>query len=223
LKYQLFLFDFDYTLVDASGCLFAAIRAGLESIGIASVDDSKLKPLIGIPLQEQFRILTGTANQSLFETYYKAYVSKRRIKETSGTVLIPGVDTALAVLKRARFGLGVVSTGSSRRITRTFARLGLAQIFNESAIFGDYQEKSIGIQKARSEFGVSGNRTAYLGDRPGDGDAARDAGVGFIAVTTGAFAKRQFSPEVAVLDSVAQLPSYLDIIESSSSHFEPRC
>lgn len=211
MKYQLILFDFDYTLVDASGCLFAAIRAGLTSIGMPSVDDSKLKRLIGMPLQEQFRILAGTADRNLFETYHNAYASERKIKETSGTVLITGVDTALAALKRAGLKLGVVSTGASSRIKRAFARFGLIQIFGDNGIFGDCQQKSDGIQRAASLFHVLGTQIAYVGDRPDDGDAARSASVDFIAVASGAFDKTHFSSDVIVLESVAQLSTYLGV------------
>jgi len=55
LNVCLILLDFDYTLVDASECLFPAMRAGLNAIGSPTPpEDAELRRLIGITLDEQF-------------------------------------------------------------------------------------------------------------------------------------------------------------------------
>jgi phosphoglycolate phosphatase-like HAD superfamily hydrolase len=45
---NLILFDFDFTLVDASGCLFAALRAGLREVGSDQPSDEQMRSLVGV-------------------------------------------------------------------------------------------------------------------------------------------------------------------------------
>src|SRR5438045_2191976 len=59
VKYHLILFDFDFTLIDASECLFGALREALNSIGAPNPSDEQIKRLIGIPLARQYMILAG--------------------------------------------------------------------------------------------------------------------------------------------------------------------
>ena len=202
---RLLLFDYDYTLVDASNCLFAALRAGLQVIGLASPDDQALKRLIGLSLEEQFRTLAPQRDEA-FEEFRRAYIRERDATEQDGTVLIDGVYEALHKLREAGICNGVVSTAATRRILRALTRYGILEEFDE--VVGGALSKPDAITEAINRLGAASNVTVYVGDRPDDALAAQRAGVGFIGVCTGAFTPSEFGEELEVLPSVADLPEY---------------
>ncbi len=209
MKYRLILFDFDYTLIDASECLFAAIRKGLGSVGSANVPDTTLRLLIGIPLHQQFRILVQSNDDEVFGKFKMAYLAERSARETEGTQILPGVVTCLQQLKQEGYFLGIVSTGASARISRTLGHFNAATYFGSNGIIGGAQDKSSGIIDGVRRFHEDKNATVYVGDRPDDLDAAKRAGVSFIAVTTGAFDKKAFPRDCVVLSAVAEIPGFL--------------
>ena len=202
---RLLLFDYDYTLVDASNCLFAALRAGLQVIGLALPDDQELKKLIGLPLDEQFRTIAPRRDEA-FAEFRSAYIRERDATEQDGTVLIDGVHEALRKLREAGIRKGVVSTAATRRILRALTRYGILGEFDE--VVGGAISKPHAITEAISRLGATSNAVVYVGDRPDDALAAERAGVGFIGVCTGAFTPSEFGDELEVVPSVADLPEY---------------
>jgi phosphoglycolate phosphatase len=205
VKYRLILFDFDFTLVDASECLFGALRRGLDSVGAENPSDSQLRPLIGIPLVKQYQILTGRHDTEEFSRFERIYAKERSALETTGTRLLPGVRSVLDVLRAAGYQLGVVSTGASGRIRRTLTHLQLMPYFTDAGIIGDAQNKLEALNKATTQFRMKPRETVYVGDRPEDAEAAKNAGLSFIAVTTGAFQEGDFPPNSKVVQSLADL------------------
>lgn len=209
MKYHLVLFDFDFTLVDASECLFTALRKGLASQEAPVPSDSQLMPLIGIPLTKQYELLGGKADPNLFASFQRVYAAERTAREVAGTRLLPGVASSLQRLKRDGYQLGVVSTGATGRIRRALTRFNLLPFFSDRGIIGGAENKAESLRSAVSTFRIERKQTVYVGDRPDDGDAAKNSGVAFIAVTTGAFGKDDFPNDCVVIDSVAQLADHL--------------
>jgi len=125
--------------------------------------------------------------------------------ERNGTHLLPGVRSALEGLRAAGYQLGVVSTGASGRIRRTLTRFQLMPYFTETGIMGGAQNKLEALSKATTQFRMKPRETVYVGDRPDDADAAENAGVNFIGVTTGAFKGSDFPPGSKVVRSLADL------------------
>lgn len=205
---RLILFDFDYTLFDASGCLFPALRQGLAATGNSAPADEVLKRLIGIPLERQFVELTGNLDEMSYKLFKAAYVKERDLRESAGTHPLPGIMEAIKDLKTKGISLGIVSTGAPKRILRALTRENALSCFGESAVIGGADEKPQAICQALAVFGENAQHTAYIGDRPEDCSAALEAGVSFIAVETGAFQKGDFPRDTIVLSSVAVLPRY---------------
>ena len=144
-------------------------------------------------------------------TAYKAYLRERRGREKIGTRLIEGTDSVLAKLKRSGFLLGIVSKAASGRILKALQLLHIHEYFGIAEIFGSSRCKAESIARAMKHFRSSAFATIYVGDRPDDQDAARKAGVAFVAVCTGTYGKRHFPASCAVLPSVRDLPDYLSL------------
>jgi phosphoglycolate phosphatase len=214
LKTKLVLFDFDLTLVDASACLFGALRSGLNTVGISIGDDMPLKPLIGLSLEEQFRLLSGAEqyDPAVFTRFKTAYVYARNAGEAEGSHLIPGVAEGLQTLQAKGLVLGIVSTGAGDRIRRTLSRFGILAYFG-NRIFGGAADKTKVIEDALSDLNFSVEQAIYVGDRPEDGQASNKANVSFVAITTGSFAAEQFPHGTPVIASLTEL---LEVLESSA-------
>jgi phosphoglycolate phosphatase len=209
MNYRLVLCDFDYTLVDASACLLGALKKALESIGLTTPDAKQLKALIGIPLEDQFRVLAGLNNEQNFDTFTRTYAAVRDATEGDGTTLLPGVANCLATLRRVGLQVGIVSTGARPRIRRSLERFGLMSYFGEVGVVGGAADKASAIREAMKRRKVNHRSTIYVGDRPDDGEAADRACVSFVAVTTGAFGASDFPEYRSVLPSIGELPQFL--------------
>lgn len=204
---NLILFDFDFTLVDASGCLFAAIRAGLREVGSHPPSDEQMRSLVGVSLQNQFDALRGQTDQKLFGRFRETYQRVRNELQAQGSILLPGVADALARLSR-RYTLGIVSNGSVTRINDTIRRQGVDHFF-KGVIIGGAADKAKAIEAALTRRGATQSSAVYVGDRPDDALVAHRAGVTFIGVATGAFGPHDFEKGTTVFPSVASLPEYL--------------
>ena len=62
MSYQVYLFDFDYTLADSSRGIVMCFRHVLERNGYADVTDEAIRRTIGKTLEESFSILTGVTD-----------------------------------------------------------------------------------------------------------------------------------------------------------------
>ena len=204
LRYDIILFDFDYTLVDASVCLFSALRAGLSAAGVTAPGDDTLRPLIGIPLERQFTVLAPGKHHA-FGAFRSLYAQTRDSLEAVGTTLIPGAEATLRALKAAGGTMEIVSTGSPARIARALARYGLQSYFDDLA--GGAPDKGVILTGCAARYGRE--RCVYVGDRPDDAQAARRAKIAFIGVCTGAFGPADFSAGETVVSSIAELPHAL--------------
>lgn len=197
LRYDVVLFDFDYTLVDASGCLLPALRTALQAIGVPPPAELVLRRLIGIPLERQFAAL-APGRESAFASFRNAYVHARDTLEAAGTKLIPGADDALRSLSANGATIAIVSTGSPGRIIRSIERLRLAPYIDD--VIGGAGDKGDALRRSSLKYGV--DRCIYVGDRPDDGDAAQRAHMAFIGVCTGAFGFAEFGAAEAIVPSV---------------------
>ena len=211
---RLVLFDFDFTLVDASGCLFGALREGLKAVDVEPPTDQQIMPLIGITLEKQFNIFVGSDPIKLaqYSRFSEAYVETRGKLEATGSVLLPGVAETLEALKSSPVSVGIVSTGAVGRITRTLRSKGVISYFNDH-IFGGASNKAEAIIQAAELLSVSCAETLYVGDRPDDGQAAQQAGAAFVGVTTGAFASSDFPAQTRTIASLSELPEILAVFD----------
>jgi phosphoglycolate phosphatase len=208
LDCRLILFDFDFTLVDASRCLFAALRAGLSAVGSPEPTDEQMRMLIGLPLRDQFSRLRGPVQSSQYQHFRVTYHNVRDSLQFEGTILLAGVSEALDWLART-YLLGIVSTGNETRIIITLNRFAIDGFFRGGVIAGA-NNKARAIATACHRLCVPPPYTLYVGDRPEDALAARSACVMFVGVTTGIFQALEFPEHTQVLPSVASLPEFMD-------------
>ncbi len=132
--YQAVLFDFDYTLADASEGIAACISYALAKMGLPSASKQDMLHTVGLSLKETFVSLTGIKDEGQAVRFTQFFVQKSDEVMVTGTRLYQDALPCLYALKQEGYRLAVVTTKYHRRIDAVFAREQAAGIFD--AILG---------------------------------------------------------------------------------------
>ena len=130
------VFDFDFTLADASAGIIPAVNGALQDIGQPQVDDGSVRAIIGLSLPEVLRELTGiTEPLDLVEEFASRFVARAdRLEESSGgrllSTVLPGVTAALEALRAAGLRMAIASTKGRHRIAELLRLHSLAGYFD---------------------------------------------------------------------------------------------
>lgn len=188
-----FLFDLDGTLVDSSEAIIETNKKVLDSNG-HSYDEQKIIGMIGMPLEEMFRILIPNLSQAKVNQYtneYRKHYSNIHLKHTK---IQPGTIRLLRKLKDHGFKLGIVTTKYRKPVLEVLHHFNLIDIFD--TIVTGYEVKRHKpapdiILEASKRLGVEAANCAIVGDSPIDIEAGKRAGAITIAVLTGPYTRQQ--------------------------------
>ena len=64
MHYKAVIFDFDYTLGDATEAIYAGIRHALTTMGFPQPDWEAVRQTMGLRIQDAYTQLTGDSSQS---------------------------------------------------------------------------------------------------------------------------------------------------------------
>jgi len=208
------LFDFDYTLGDSSAGIVACVNHALVRLGREPASTGAILPTIGLTLEEIYERLTGDAPAP--PAFRTCFVERADRIMLDATVLYPEVPGVVARLRRAGLQLGVVTTKYARRVEAILDRADLRDAF--AVVIGSdsvpvSKPDPAGLLAALARLGVDAARGLYVGDSVVDAEAARRAGVSFVAVLSGPTPATAFAahPTAEVLDRVAALPGWLGL------------
>jgi phosphoglycolate phosphatase len=129
------VFDFDFTLADASAGIIPAVNGALQDIGQPQMDERSVRAIIGLSLPEVLRELTGiAAPPELVETFASRFIARADSLESDSanalSVVLPGVTAALEMLGAAGLRMAIASTKGRDRIADLLEVHGLAQHFD---------------------------------------------------------------------------------------------
>lgn len=213
MRYKAVLFDFDYTLGDATVPIAAAARDALRQMGRTEApSDEAVRFTVGHTLQDAYTMLTGDKDEAARETFSRLF--RAVSQEIQDAVLLPGARELLAHLRAAGVPTAVVSTKGGRHLGGILKQHGLDTLV-EFFISGDDvkapKPDPQGLLLAMGRLGVDGSRTLYVGDTVIDAATARAAGADFAAVTTGTTRACAFAdyPAVYVAGSLKELKTWL--------------
>lgn len=208
--YNIYLFDFDYTLADSHRGIVMCFRHVLNKHGIKDVSDEAIKKTIGLTLVDAFGILTKNEDEELLKTYKEEYVLKADEVMTKNTVLYKETIPMFKRLKGAGHKIGIISTKLRYRIEGTLDAYEIRN-FVDLIVGGEDVEcpkpNPEGIYKAIDYFNGEKEEVLYVGDSYIDAQAAMNAGVAFMGVTTGTTTKEDFLsyPYVKIMDTLDEV------------------
>lgn len=208
--YNLYLFDFDYTLANSEAGIVGCFTHVFEKNGHMGIEPEAIKRTIGMPLLEELRYLTGIRDEETLERYRREFTEKADEIMTARTVLFPQTLPMLKRLKEKSAKIGIVSTKQRFRIQETIDKYELRDLIDLVVGIADVKEPKPspqGIYLALSHFGADKSETLYIGDSTIDAKTGQNAGVDFVAVLTGATKREEFEayPYVKIMNTFDEL------------------
>ncbi len=224
MRYTTYIFDFDYTLGDATPGVIESTNFALGRMGFPAALREAIRRTVGMPLPDAFTFLTGNAKPKLKSLFVDLFLKRAEEVMTGSTELFADTIKVLNLLKANGAGLGIVSTKHRRRLLQILDKFGIDHLFD--VIVGGDDVKSCkpdpeGLFQAMASLGVTRQNVLYTGDSIIDTKTAKNAGVDFVAVTTGTTGKEAFLPypHIAVIDSLSDL---LEVIKTEGGSCKNR-
>ena len=188
MKYQAYLFDFDYTLANSEKGILGCFRYVLQKYQYQGISDEEIKKTIGMTLKDAFRKLTKVEDEDIISEYQTVYRKKADEIMNKNTVIFPSVPEVLKTLSKNGKNVMIVSTKGRERIEEFFDIVGLKQEIDFILGGEDVKKEKPnpeGILTVIERFGLQREDVLYIGDSVIDAQAAQKAGVDFVGVTSG--------------------------------------
>lgn len=191
MTFRNIIFDFDGTLTDSRRDIAGAQVWSLQQLGVHTLREEDLYPLIGKSLHETFsRVLPPSEHHRIPEAiaHYAEYYPPRALKTTT---LFPGVEATLATLRERGHRLAVASTKKGQGILRATEHFGITGMFDllqgsENIPFKPAPDVILAVLRT---LAWSPAETLMVGDTDADILAGRAAGVTTCAVTYGSLSR----------------------------------
>lgn len=207
-KYDAYIFDFDYTLADATGPIVDSFNYAFDKLNIKRPTHKQIVDTIGIPLADAYTLLTGDKSEEgieLFKTYQKEKSDKITVKNT---VFIGKAKEVLKKLKKDNKKIAIVSSRWGQRIHDILVNLESRELVD--LIIGTehvkkYKPNPEGLFKA---IDIMNSKTPiYIGDSYIDAETAQNANVDFVGVTTGTTSRQKLQsyPNIVILDDLDKI------------------
>ncbi|WP_455542738.1 HAD family hydrolase [Intestinibacter sp.] len=207
-NYDAYIFDFDYTLADATEPVVDSFAYALQKMNLKAASRQDIINTIGIPIGESYTILTGDDSEDGIALFKKYQKEKSDEITVPNTVFIGEAKKVLETLKQEGKQVGIVSSRWGQRINDIFVNLGCRELLD--FIIGTehvdkYKPNPEGLFKMVDMMKCE--NPLYVGDSYIDAEAAQNADIDFVGVTTGTTSreKLEFYPHVAVLDDLRGL------------------
>ena len=177
MVYPAVLFDFDYTLGDATDAIVAGFAAGFAALGLPEPEREAVRRTVGMQVTDAYTLLTGDESEARRQTFYQHFRAVARDLQAKGQVsLFPGAGELLSALRAAGVATAVVSTKHTDTLERIFARHGLDQMFS-FVIGGDRVSRPKpdpeGLTAGLARLGLTARQALYCGDTVIDAQTAQ--------------------------------------------------
>jgi phosphoglycolate phosphatase len=210
MKYNTIIFDFDYTLADATIGIVSSFNHAFSKLNIPVCDVESIKKTVGLPIDEAFLQLTNNKNKVLIARFKNLFREKADEVMSKNTVLYDDTVDTLQKLKKDGFNTGIVTTKYRYRIVETLNKHGISDLVDVIVGGEDVpvpKPSPKGLLLAINCLNVQLNNVLYIGDSLVDAKTALAANVDFAAVTTGTASEKDFLqyPCIKILKNLSEL------------------
>ena len=182
-EYSNYIFDFDYTLFDTSKGMNSCYNRAINSIG-CKYKESELDLYVKESLETTFD--RYSKEQELFPIFEKTFLEVS--KECMCNLSIPYSETitVLEILKSLNKKLFVVTGKPKERVIEILEKYNCSQLFSGIIGYGEYKSSKPSpesLDKCIISYGLSKDRTVYIGDSSYDIMAANNAGIDGVLIS----------------------------------------
>lgn len=207
------IFDFDYTLADSSKGVQECINNALVRLGLPPASPDEIKKTIGMSLLDTLVALTGKAHKDQGDEFYSLFIKRADEVMVNMTTVFEDVPKVIGLLSDKGVSLGIASTKFRYRIETILRRVGLLEHFDVIVGGEDVSRQKPdpeGILLAIERLGAH-KSALYVGDSPTDAEAAKRAGIPFVAVLSGVTPRESFSdyPFYHIIENLVELVDLL--------------
>lgn len=179
------LFDLDGTLLDHFGAIHRCHAYAMRTLGLPEPSMQQVRDAIGRGLEDAIEALAGRDN---IARILPLYLEHWRATNLDDVTLLPGALELVLALRERGVTCGVLTNKRGDASREVCAHLGLTP--HLAGIFGAddtpwLKPEPEFARHALARLGAEAATTLLIGDSIYDLAAARNAGLGFIAVTTG--------------------------------------
>lgn len=212
MEYSTYIFDFDYTLADATNGIVASVNHALTQMNFIASDRDDIRKTVGMPLAETFTHLTGINDAEQKDRFKELFKEKADDIMLDNTDLFPDTIKVLSHLKSKGIKTGIVTTKLRYRIEQVLNKFDINHLIDSIVGFEDVinaKPHPEGLLAAIRKLDAHPDKVLYIGDSMIDAKTAYSARVDFVAVTTGTTGKEEFMqlPNIAVFSSLSALLS----------------
>ncbi len=209
MSYAAYLFDFDYTLADATSGIVESANYALKRLGYALKNREEIRKTVGLTLRETFFTLTGDPEPKTANAFAAAFKERADEVITDSTVFFADTAGVLRKLQESGCHIAVITNKFRYRVQDALEKYGMEDLVEYIIGLEDVAEAKPspeGISKALAVFGLCRADALYIGDSLVDARAAANAGVDFAAVVTGATPAAAFTalPHVLIARSLTE-------------------
>jgi phosphoglycolate phosphatase len=195
-------FDLDMTLVDSAAGIVATLAEVLAELGVEVTSD-QVWPTIGAPLRVAACELAPDVDPDVVVARYRELYPRTGVTPTA---LLPGAVEALRAVHALGGRVLVISAKVEPAVRAVLRHVGLDRP-------GTGPDLVVGglFAAEKGERLAAAGAQVYVGDHPGDVEAARVAGAVAVAVATGPHGTSQLmtcSPDV-ILPDLTRFPAWL--------------
>lgn len=208
--YRLYLFDFDYTLVNSEPAILKCFHITLQKLGYADRTDEDIRVTIGLPMVDAVKKILPTDDDEEAKAFVRAYTPEADRYMTPGTAFFPHTVATLRQLRQNGARIAIISNKTHHRIQEKFDQDGVPELIDLIIGSNDveaHKPDPTGLLMALDHFHIAKKDALYIGDSFVDAEAARNAGLDFVGITTGATSRENLAsyPHVAIFDDLAEL------------------
>lgn len=217
MSYRGIVFDFDYTLGDATEAIYAGFVYGLTEMGYPTPTVEAVRETIGMAVPEAYRLLTGDPDPAAGARFYELFGGVARKLQAEGAVkLFPGARELLTALKGRGIKTAIVSTKRIVSLREILANKELDGLFDCVVGGGSVATQKPapeGTRFALEKMGIAPENALYCGDTVIDGLTAQNAGVDFCAVLNGTTPAEAFGElsHVHIAENLLDLRAWLGV------------
>lgn len=211
-KWQLFIFDWDGTLVDSVQHIVKCLRLSQQHMGLEEKTDTELKNVIGLGLQ----LAIARLFPQLSETDIKQFVLIYRQCFLTSNVqpqLFDGARQMLHMLKKNGAWLAVATGKGSAGLRQGLAQTGLQDFFHATRCADQTRSKPHPqmLEEILEELGLEADSALMIGDTEYDLQMAQALNMDCLGVSYGVHDSQRLRAcrPIHICDSVSDLQQFL--------------